>query len=732
MKDVAFSHRIYRAIAYADENRSFAAFFAVFFVVVLGDIIFNTLLFEPYLQLISSISGIDPSNLAEIDLGFVPEVWQALLGVVLGTLILVISIASQSIPKLIDLYMKDLVSLFYVWFLIIAGIHALVIKIYAEMGWVRESSRMFNSHILFSLSSIIAFPYIYYILRYTKPSNIINRIYRNNMDRIQSLLSPRNTILMQVPSIVQQHQYFIFENLNQLDDILEFVNFKELKADIIHDMSRTIQEYMAIKDGIAPEFFTISPKARADISFKTMIGQYGEMEKTRSFYEQKCFRLLGNIYINLLEKGEFDLSSMVVGEMAEMGLAVIKKGDDDLIEIIIIRFNTLLRFAIKHGIRNNEPRNLYNLMFHYGRFITYLMEHNKDAQLKKCFFYMRLYGIELFKHGSNAATMYFIVDVVATEMKKILERLYNDKWDYDYQAALLGELLQVDNPPDFNKDELSKGILINNGVRILQIGLALFYQRNGEEEFVQRIVNDIIDDVGVLGEATFYNVVTITSNRLRFSGPTFWEDTDRGNLNIYYTPDQAQIDTFNQRLYDKAKEVLILEAIKVYKLSEAEATLLWEMSRLGITKELKAVTDNAIEFEKNLLLLEDITQERLDCIMAIREKLRFTSDNPKLEIFSSRQIAAGTKISARVKTEQGCKKIVMRLKLNVLNFMYVTLLQKEMGEDSKEKKESVVFEFEPPRHRATYQFTSALEVVDADKKLFRIPHTGFVKIIAQR
>ena len=34
--------------------------------------------------------------------------------------------------------------------------------------------------------------------------------------------------------------------------------------------------------------------------------------------------------------------------------------------------------------------------------------------------------------------------------------------------------------------------------------------------------------------------------RLKFSGPTFWEDTDRGNLNIYYTQHQNEINKFQE------------------------------------------------------------------------------------------------------------------------------------------------------------------------------------------
>ena len=73
---------------------------------------------------------------------------------------------------------------------------------------------------------------------------------------------------------------------------------------------------------------------------------------------------MGNIYIKLLEH-EFD--------------------DDELIEVLIIRLNTILRFAIKHGVKNNEARNLYNAAFHYGSFIERLVAKKKRLKFKKVF-----------------------------------------------------------------------------------------------------------------------------------------------------------------------------------------------------------------------------------------------------------------------------------------------------------------------------------------------------------
>ncbi|TAE44743.1 MAG: hypothetical protein EAY69_10995, partial [Cytophagales bacterium] len=64
---------------------------------------------------------------------FAPEAWLGLLGLVLGTLIIVISVASQSTPKLIDLYTKDETSLFYVWYMVIATLHNMYLQLYNEI-----------------------------------------------------------------------------------------------------------------------------------------------------------------------------------------------------------------------------------------------------------------------------------------------------------------------------------------------------------------------------------------------------------------------------------------------------------------------------------------------------------------------------------------------------------------------------------------------------------------------
>ena len=68
--------------------------------------------------------------------------------------------------------------------------------------------------------------------------------------------------------------------------------------------------------------------------------------------------MMGNAYIRKMENGEYELASLIASEISSIGPTSTKLNQESLITDINIRFNTFMRFAIKHAVRNNEPRNL--------------------------------------------------------------------------------------------------------------------------------------------------------------------------------------------------------------------------------------------------------------------------------------------------------------------------------------------------------------------------------------
>ena len=536
-----------------NRHRSFASLFIVFWGIILSDMLFHYF----YIDIISQIEilfGIEQDTHDAVDLTFAPEIWGGVLATVLGTLIIVIAIAAESTPKLMDLFVKDWVSLLFIWFLILASIHSTIIMYYFG-PMERLSSVLLNTYVYLPLSSMLSLPYIFYILLYSKTDNVIKKLYSLNIDDINRLKNKSIHIAMSDSKVVEHYQYQLMSTIDQFDDLLEYISFKEAQTEIVRSVGDTVRAYMKNKDSIDNKFYVATDTIRNNPTFRTYVDhQYKDLEERTTFYEVKSFKMMGNAYIRKMENGEYELASLIASEISSIGLLALKLNQESLITDINIRFNTFMRFAIKHAVRNNEPRNLYNLAFHYSALLKGYVDYEKTDLLKQSYFYFKFYSNEIYKQAANNPSLYFIVDVLTTELKKISIHISENNWDLELQEHLLKEILQLDNPPDYPKDDLDQSV--NNGVRVLQIGLALHYIKIENLHFAETIVSDVLDDLAYFDNQTYLNLMEGLYNRIRFSGPTFWEDTDRGNTNIYYSPDSDKIDDFKKILSKQMKDRL--------------------------------------------------------------------------------------------------------------------------------------------------------------------------------
>ena len=536
-----------------NKHRLFASLLVVFIGIICGDILFHYFYPEIILQ-IENLFGLEKETHDAVDLTFAPEIWGGVLATVLGTLIIVIAIAAESTPKLMDLFVKDWVSLLFIWFLILASIHATIIMYYFG-PMERLSSVILNTYLYLPISSMLSLPYIFYILLYSKTDNVIKKLYSLNIDDINRLTNKSVHIAMRDNKVVEHYQYQLMSTIDQFDDLLEYISFKEAQTEIIRSVGDTVRAYMKNKELYVSNFFSATDTIRNNPTFRTYVEhQYLDLEERNTFYEVKSFKMMGNSYIRKMENGEYELASLIASEISSIGILALKLNQESLITDINIRFNTFMRFAIKHAIKNNEPRNLYNLAFHYSALLKGYVDHEKIDLLKQGYFYFKFYSNEIYKQAANNPSLYFIVDVLTTELKKISIIISENDWDNELQEHLLKEILQLDNPPDYPKDDLDQSV--NNGVRVLQIGLALHYIKIKKLDFAETIVSDVLDDLAYFDNQTYLNLMEGLYNRIRFSGPTFWEDTDRGNTNIYYSPDSDKIDDFKKILSNQMKDRL--------------------------------------------------------------------------------------------------------------------------------------------------------------------------------
>ncbi len=540
-------------ISIINKHRLFASLLIVFIGIIFSVFLFQKFYPEIILQ-IEYLFGLGKETHDAVDLTFAPEIWGGVLATVLGTLIIVIAIAAESTPKLMDLFVKDWVSLLFIWFLIIASIHASIIMYYFG-PMERLSSVILNTYLYLPISSMLSLPYIFYILLYSKTDNVIKKLYSLNIDDINRLKNKSIHVAMRDKKVVEHYQYQLMSTIDQFDDLLEYISFKEAQTEIIRSVGDTVRAYMKNKELYVSNFFSATDTIRNNPTFRTYIEhQYKDLEERKTFYEVKSFKMMGNAYIRKMETGEYELASLIASEISSIGLLTLKLNQESLITDINIRFNTFMRFAIKHAVRNNEPRNLYNLAFHYSALLKGYVNHNKTDLLKQGYFYFKFYSNEIYKQAANNPSLYFIVDVLTTELKKISILISENDWDNELQEHLLKEILQLDNPPDYPKEDLDQSV--NNGVRVLQIGLALHYIKINKLDFAETIVSDVLDDLAYFDNKTYLNLMEGLYNRIKFSGPTFWEDTDRGNTNIYYSPDSDKIDDFKKILSNQMKDRL--------------------------------------------------------------------------------------------------------------------------------------------------------------------------------
>ncbi|MDP6383703.1 MAG: hypothetical protein QF385_10825, partial [SAR324 cluster bacterium] len=160
-------------------------------------------------------------------------------------------------------------SLFFVWFTIALYVHALTIKLMAEMQMDVRPSLILNYNILLPLFMIIGFPFILSILYSTKTGKVIEQLFGSIQQVYLKLASIGPTGDLH-PKKRLKWQIHLFETTNQLIDLLVYVPYKEPKAQIIEGLGDLLIEYLKWKKDFPVSFFEVTEDIREDISFKTL------------------------------------------------------------------------------------------------------------------------------------------------------------------------------------------------------------------------------------------------------------------------------------------------------------------------------------------------------------------------------------------------------------------------------------------------------------------------------
>jgi hypothetical protein len=478
-------------------------------------------------------------------INYAPEVWLALLAFVFGTLIIVISIASESTPKLIDLFVKDYKSRYYIWIITLSILQNVFLQlIHTQHTVFFDNLIYFNNYVLLPFFIVLAIPYIFYILRYTKNSNVIQKIYDENRSAIRSAIKLTNT-----PLKINENHQVIFETINQLQDLLQYVQFKEPKAEIINKFGKSLRFYIERKRLFNDRYFKLSYAVQNDISFKTLVDKFSTIEKGKIFYEQKVLNAFTSSYHLLIQESLFDLASLCGNELYESGKTAIEMEDDAALELIIVHFNTLIRFGMNQGLKTKEIRNVYNMIFHYTQLVNALIQKRKEDKIIQCCRYLNFYGNETGKLSASDQVFVFLHDAFAIGLKKTLFSLYENHFDRPLQLAVLKMFNELCSQEIVRMANV-KGVNYSN-TRIIQVALCLFYLEHEEKQFTEITTDFMLKDLRNLHPEAAEKVINSLCDRIGEEAESFWEETDQGNRNIFYSPHKGRIPDLHKYLHSK-------------------------------------------------------------------------------------------------------------------------------------------------------------------------------------
>jgi hypothetical protein len=472
-------------------------------------------------------------------INYAPEVWISLLALVFGTLIIVVSIASENTPRLIDLFIGEPKGRLYIWLIMFSCLENIYLQLFSTEASMFMSNMIFiNSYVLLPSFVLLAIPYTFYILENTKTSKVIERIHNENVRVILSPPSPGEE--------ADGMKRILFETINQMQDLLQYTQFREPKGDVIHKMGKSLRLYLKKKKTYPESYFKLTIDLKEDISFRSLSSKYSQIEVEKTFYEHKVFRVLGITYLHLIQSSHYDLASLCGSELQETGKVAIQLEDRPVVDAVIHHFNTFLRFGINQGHKSKEIRNVYNTLFHYSELVKVFAARRDEQRLLQCSKHFVFYANEIAGLAHAEPLFVFLIEAFSWELKKILVAVYEEGFPRPFQRTLLDLFRHVRRrkglPPQFSS---------HGNERLIQIALGLYYFSRGDLEFTEFVVSGIRESLSDLPPSDGRELVLGECDLLAEQREQFWEETDQGNRNIFFSNDTRHLKEFRQHLLSR-------------------------------------------------------------------------------------------------------------------------------------------------------------------------------------
>ncbi|MBX3470393.1 MAG: DUF2254 domain-containing protein [Planctomycetes bacterium] len=432
------------------------------------------------------------------DLAAVVSNLSRVLGVVLSMIVALCSIAvpltaNVYTPKLIEIFVADRTNRVVVAFYVLAN--ALVawnMYVIEDAGPDGARARTFLSLGVTMVALVGIGPYIYYILKFLIPRNIVRNLEREVLEDFATAARSRDDeeLAAARAGALENIKYLgniVLRSVDRYDRDTAFEGLRALRA--------VFDAYETRKDQLPPGWFDLREAELNAIGPE--LGR--EVERKRAAIEVAILLEL-SLVLPLAIARLPEIVAQVASLTRRFGVRTAERQDVGAREMVTLFFNTFLRAALQH----KSSDAFYKFVYQARRFAEEELDVDPEHAQKVAFF------LDYYGHQAVRMGMGYLINVVAYDLASLTDLAYRK--ESPCRRAVLELLLQLDRDSD--------GLLQMPGVMKAQVILAAKLHTRGEEEPVRAIVAELKKVPPARLEEAYAQIVSAHDEH-------FWEIADR-------------------------------------------------------------------------------------------------------------------------------------------------------------------------------------------------------------
>lgn len=419
-------------------------------------------------------------------------------------------------PKLVELFASDRRTQLVLAYFVLANATVLWTKHLVDAS---PQPEVYGNRVLLCMGLavgglVLIIPYIYYVLRFLIPRNIVDRLERSIHADIRAGVAAKN-----------DREELIAAKRDCLEDI-QYLGSMVLRSVERHDratassgliaLRNVFDAYQRSKVALGPDWFWAGPEDLHGLSPELK----PEIARCRAIVEVAILEELAQVVP--VSVGRNEMVDRIAGLVRHLGVNAGRHRHDGAREMITLYFNTYIRFTLEQ----KRSRAFYQFVHQYRRFAEEMLTIDADHSVRIAGF------LDYYGHQAVRMGMGYLINVVAYDLAEICELAYRN--GTPQREKLLDIMIDLD------RDDTA--LIDMPGVIKAQIILAAKLFKRGEKDGYERLVIE-------LEKVTTERLETAFAQIMAAREENFWEIADRRrHLDHVEAEIRPTIDRLHERL----------------------------------------------------------------------------------------------------------------------------------------------------------------------------------------